>query len=385
MTQHVPFFRTSVDEDDIANVAAVLRTNFLTTGKVTAELEAGLAAYTGTAHAVGLTSCTAALHLCLVALGIGPGDEVLTTPLSFVATANAIVHTGARPVFVDVEPDTGNIDADQVEAALSPRTRVLLPVHLYGQLCDMRRLAAIAARHGLVIIEDAAHALESRRDGVAIGGLAKAACLSFYATKNITSGEGGAVLTNDPALYERLRRLRSHGMSAGAADRYTALYRHYDVPEAGWKYNMSDIQAALLIGQLRRVDALLELRTRAYQRYAAALRDLPGVRQPVVLPNSRHAHHLATIQVDPARRDDVLHGLQQRGIGVAVNFRPIHLMSYYRETFGHRPGQFPAAERIGASTVTLPLYPRIPPADQDAVIAAVKETLRESATPLGRT
>ena len=216
MVREVPFFRTSVDESDIERVAAVLRTNFLTTGPVVAELEQSLASYTDTAAAVAVTSGTAALHLSLIALGIGSGDEVVTTPMSFVATSNAIVQAGARPVFVDVDAGTGNIDADRLEAAITPRTRAVLPVHMYGQLCDMRALVEIASRHGLSIVEDAAHALEARQDGEPIGARSAAACLSFYATKNITSGEGGAIVTRDRDLAERLRRLRLHGLSAGA-------------------------------------------------------------------------------------------------------------------------------------------------------------------------
>ncbi len=377
MIREVPFFRTSVDESDIERVAKVLRTSFLTTGTVTADLEKSLAAYTRTAAAVGVTSGTAAIHLSLVALGIAPGDEVITTPLSFVATANAIIHTGATPVFVDVLPDTGNLDPDGVAAAITPRTRVLLPVHLYGQMCDMQALQALAQEHDLAVLEDAAHALEARRDGEAVGARSAAACLSFYATKNITSGEGGAIVTRDDALAEKLRRLRLHGMSAGAADRYTGRYRHYDVPEHGWKYNMSDIQAALLTGQLARIDELLAARTAAFNRYAAAFEHVQGLRMPRRPPGGRHAVHLFTIQVDPSLRDALLHSLQERHIGVAVNFRPIHLFEAYRTRLGHGPGDFPEAERVGASTVTLPLYPTITADEQSAVITAVEDTLAE--------
>lgn len=378
MVREVPFFRTSIDESDIERVVAVLRTNFLTTGPVVAELEQSLASYTDTAAAVVVTSGTAALHLSLIALGVGSGDEVITTPMSFVATSNAIVQAGARPVFVDVNAGTGNIDADRVEAAITPRTRAVLPVHMYGQPCDMRALAEIASRHGLAIVEDAAHALEARQDGESIGARSAAACLSFYATKNITSGEGGAIVTRDRALAERLRRLRLHGLSAGAADRYTGLYRHYDVPEPGWKCNMSDIQAALLVGQLARVDDLLAQRVSAFNRYADAFQDVDGIRMPVRISGDRHAAHLFTIQVDPRKRDAILHGLQQRAIGVAVNFRPIHLFEGYARLLDHALGDFPEAERIGASTVTLPLYPNISVEDQQIVIHAVKETVHEA-------
>ncbi len=375
----VPFFKSSIDEDDIARVVAVLRTNFLTTGPVTAEFEEELAHYCGTTNAIGVMSCTSAMHLCLIALGIGPGDEVITTPMSFVATANVICHTGARPVFVDVEPDTGNIDAGRIETAITSRTKALLPVHLYGQMADMPAIAAIADRHNLHVIEDAAHAIEAGRDDHRIGSHSRAACVSFYATKNITAGEGGAIVTNDDDLATELKRLRLHGMSADAADRYTGTYRHYDVPDAGWKCNLSNIQAAIVLGQLRRIDDLLARRTAAYDRYADAFAGQPGLTLTAIRSASRRACHLFTIQVDPDIRDRFLHGLQQRGIGVAVNFRPIHLMAYYRQTFGHSEGTFPNAERIGASTISLPLHPSLTTEEQSAVIEAVLATRDELA------
>ena len=373
----VPFFKSSIDEDDIARVVAVLRTNFLTTGRVTAEFEEELARYCETSSAIGVMSCTSAMHLCLVALAIGPGDEVITTPMSFVATANVICHAGARPVFVDVEPDTGNIDAGRIEAAITPRTRAILPVHLYGQMVDMPAIADVADRHRLHVIEDAAHAIEAGREGYRIGAHSRAACVSFYATKNITAGEGGAILTNDDDLATELKQLRLHGMSADAADRYTGMYRHYDVPDAGWKCNLSNIQAAIVLGQLRRIDDLLARRAAAYDRYEAAFAGEPELTAISSRPNSRRACHLFTIQVEPDLRDRFLYGLQQRGIGVAVNFRPIHLMTYYRQTFGYEPGAFPNAERIGASTISLPLHPQLTTDEQSAVIDAVLATRDE--------
>ena len=225
----VEFFRHQLGEANLQRFASVMRTIFLTTGKEVELFEKEFAHYLGQGHAVGLTSATAALHLSLLALGIGPGDEVITTPMTFVATALAIMHTGARPVFVDVEPDTGNLDINRVAAAITPRTKAVMPVHLYGQMVDMTRLDQLAKAHGLIIVEDAAHCLEGERDGVRVGDLGQTACFSFYATKSITCGEGGAVTTNDPNLAELLGQYRLHGMSTGALDRYTELYRHYDV------------------------------------------------------------------------------------------------------------------------------------------------------------
>src|SRR5438552_2593137 len=227
--ERIEFYKHNIGPAEIASVTKVLESLFLSAGSVVRDFEDQFAAYLAAPHVVGLTSCTAALHLALLALGIGPGDEVITTPMTFVATANAILHTGARPVFVDVEPETGNLDARRVEAAITSRTRAILPVHLYGQMCDMRAPRNIADRRGLVVVEDAAHSLEAQRDGVRPGQLAEAACFSFYATKSITSGEGGAVSTASAQVADQIRKLRLHGMDLSAADRYTKRYQPWDL------------------------------------------------------------------------------------------------------------------------------------------------------------
>jgi dTDP-4-amino-4,6-dideoxygalactose transaminase len=372
MNRRVEFYKHNVGEEELALLRETVSSVFLTTGPRTRTFEEALASYLGVAHCVGVTSWTMGAFLALKALDLGPGDEVITTPLTFIATANVVLHCGATPVFVDVEPSTGNLDAAQVERAITPRTRGIIPVHLYGQMADMRALREVADRHGLFILEDAAHCIEGTRDGVRPGGLGDAAAFSFYATKNITSGEGGAVVTNDPALHQRLLKLRLHGMSAGAADRYTASYRHWDMELLGYKANMTDIQAALLLPQLARIDERLAAKERVCQRYDERLAGAPGIMTPAVLPGSRHARHIYTVWVDPARRDRVLTGLQEAGIGVAVNFRAIHLLSYYQRTFGFEPGSFPEAERIGASTITLPMYPQL----TDDEVDYVADTLR---------
>lgn len=373
----VPFFRSAVDESDIERVSSVLRTNFLTTGQVTAEFESKLADYTDTGFAVGTMSCTSAMHLCLIAMGVGPGDEVITTPMSFVATANVVSHVGARPVFADVDSETGNLIPELVEAVVTERTKAIIPVHLYGQMCDMEAICQIAGKYNLHVIEDAAHGLEARRNEYGLGSHSNAACLSFYATKNITSGEGGAVVTNDESLADRLRTLRLHGMSADAADRYTGLYRHYDVVNAGWKANMNNIQAALAIGQLERIAQLHRLRINAYNFYDEAFAKVKGIALMRRIDNVRHAAHLFTIRVDPDVRDAFLHGLQERGIGVAVNFRPIHLMSHYKSSYGCFEGQYPNAEAIGSSTISLPLFPGVTIDEQQQVIDAVADIAAE--------
>jgi dTDP-4-amino-4,6-dideoxygalactose transaminase len=350
----------------------VCRGVFLTTGQQTRAFEEAFAAYLGARHAVGLTSCTAAIHLGLLAVGIGPGDEVITTPMTFAATSNCILYTGATPVFVDVDPATGLIDPDAVARAITPRTRAIVPVHLYGLMADMRRLKAIADGAGLKLVEDCAHAIEAERDGIRPGQLSDASCFSYYATKNITSGEGGALVTNDDAVAQRVRLLRQHGMSASAADRYTGTYQHWDLEALGWKYNMTNLQAAMLMGQLSRVDRLWQQRERVARRYEAALAGAAGVSHPIVVDGARSARHLFTIWVAPGRRDQVLTDLQGRGIGVAVNYRAVHLLKYYRETFGFTRGMFPHAELIGDSTITLPLYPKLTDDEVDYVAASAR-------------
>ena len=372
----VEFFKHNIEDADIANVAAALRGTFLTTGEWVDRFERDLAAFARRRYAVGVTSGTAGLHLALAAAYIGPGDEVITTPLTFVATANAVVMNGARPVFVDVEPDTGNIDAALVDAAVTPRTKAILPVHLYGVMCDMRALRSVAQKRNLVIIEDAAHALEASRDGVSPGDLSAAAVFSFYATKSITSGEGGAVVTDDAQIAERLRTSRLHGLTRNAAERHRGAYSHYDMPAFGWKYNMSNIQAALLAGQLPRVPAMRARRDEIARLYREAFSDCPGVSSPSIQDGCVSGHHLFTIWVDPDRRDAILRALESKGIGVTVNYRPVHLMSYYARTFSLKEGMFPRAELIGASTISLPLYPKLTPREIDYVIACVREAAR---------
>jgi dTDP-4-amino-4,6-dideoxygalactose transaminase len=369
----VEFYKHNINQRDIDSVVGVLNSLFLTTGEVVSEFEDKFSRYLNCKHTVGVTSCTAALHLALLVYGIGQGDEVITTPMTFIATANAVLYAGATPVFVDVEPKTGNIDADLIEAAVKPATKAILPVHLYGQMCDMKKIRKIADKHGLVVIEDAAHAIEAVRDGVRPAELGDAACFSFYATKNITSGEGGAVSTNNEEIAEKLKKLRLHGMSKGAADRYSKRYEHWDMEMLGWKYNMSNIQAALLLNQLERIEKNWQKREGICQQYEKAFRDNPNVHCIEVLPNSKSARHIFTVLVPPEKRDKILWQLQEKGIGVAVNFRAIHLLTYYRETFDYERGMFPVAEKIGDSTITLPLYPRLSDREVEYVISAVDE------------
>jgi UDP-4-amino-4-deoxy-L-arabinose-oxoglutarate aminotransferase len=376
----IPFYRHDLGAPEVEAFRAALAGPILTTGDVVADFERRFAAALACEHAVGVTSCTGGLHLALLALGVGPGDEVVTTPMTFIATATAILQAGARPVFVDVEPETGNLDVARLEAALTPRTRAVVPVHLFGQMCDMRALRATADRHGLVVVEDAAHCVEGTRDGVRPGMLSEAACFSFYATKSLTSGEGGAVVTRDGRLAEQLRLLRLHGMTSSANERERRGYQPWDMVVMGWKYNMDNLQAAILIPQLARLAPNLRRRAALAARYRERLAGLAGVQLPAVLPGVEHAWHLFTVWVPDHDRDAVVAGLGCAEVGVTVNYPPVHLTRYFRDTFGYQPGAFPAAEAIGAATISLPLYAAMSEGDVDEVAARLAQVLRATST-----
>lgn len=381
-THGVPFYRHDLGEEELDFLREVLAQPILTTGTYVERAERMLAEYLGARHCLCVTSCTGALHMSLMALGIGPGDEVITTPMTFIATATSILEAGATPVFVDVEPSTGNLDADRIEAAITPRTKAILPVHLFGLMCDMRALRAIADRHGLAIVEDAAHCVEGVRDGLRPAMAGETACFSFYATKNLTCGEGGAVVTNDSNLYEKLRLLRAHGMTKVAADRAREGYTHWDMLVMGWKYNMSNIEAALLLPQFARLPSKLAAREKLARRYSAKLADVPGLRIPAqsTHTNDVHARHLFPIWIDGGRRDEVVTKLQQQRVEVVVNYRAIHLLSFFRETFGFKIGDFPVAEAIGEATISLPFFPSMSINDVDVVVDHLRTILE---APLG--
>jgi dTDP-4-amino-4,6-dideoxygalactose transaminase len=374
----IPYFRHDLGQVELESLAGVLKGDILTTGEAVSALEAKFASYLGQRHALAVTSCTGALHMALLALDIGPGDEVITTPMSFVATATAILEAGATPIFVEVEADTGNLDPHRVEAAITAKTKAIMPVHLYGLMCDMRALKVIGDRHGLHIIEDAAHCIEGVRDGVRPGELSDAACFSFYATKNLTCGEGGAITVNDDALAERLKLLRLHGMTRMAQESAREGYRHWDMVVMGWKYNMSNIEAALLLPQFDRMDAKLVRRHALAERYDRAFADVDGIRVPSSRSNSVHARHIYTVWCHGCARDDLLAYLHTERIGAVVNYRPIHLMSYFAKRYGSQVGDFPIAEWIGNCTISLPFYPDMPFEDVDVVAQAVEGCLSQA-------
>jgi len=374
----VDFYRHSLGEDEKAAVRGVLDSLFLTTGQKVYAFEKAFEEYLGVPAVVCTAHATASLHLSMLAAGVGPGDEVVTTPMTFLSSVNAILYAGGTPVFVDVEPATANIDAAAVAQAITPRTKAIVAVDLYGLMADMVALRGLADRHGLALVEDAAHCVEGRRDGFGPGRLADYGCFSFYATKNLTCGEGGAITARDGSKKNLLRQLGSHGMSKNAADRHAGTYQHWDMERLGYKYNLSDVNASLLLPQLPKLAERLLRREKICRRYEAAFCETEGVSFPVVPQGTTSGRHLFTIWVNPEKRDVVLAGIQARGVGVAVNYRAVHLTKFYRERFGYRRGMFPEAERIGDSTITIPLWPAMTDAQVDEVIAAVTGAVAEN-------
>jgi dTDP-4-amino-4,6-dideoxygalactose transaminase len=372
----VEFYRHQLGEANLNRFARVMNSIFLTTGEEVALFERKFADFLGEKFVVGLMSATAGLQLSLLALGIELGDEVITTPMTFVATPLAIMHANATPVFVDVEADTGNIDANLISAAITPRTKAIMPVHLYGQMVDMVHLKRLAQDNNSFIIEDAAHCLEGERDNIRVGQLSDTASFSFYATKSITCGEGGAVSTSSEELYKLLQKLRLHGMSKDAVHRYTKFYRHYDVDVDGWKYNMSNLQAALLIDQFDEIEPRRQKRAQLDNYYRASFAGCPGIDLPTLKPGVKQGHHLFTIWVNPEKRDQILWALQEQGVGVAVNYCACHLYSLFRRQFGHKEGDFPNAELIGRRTISLPLYPSLRDEEIEYVAETVKKVLQ---------
>jgi dTDP-4-amino-4,6-dideoxygalactose transaminase len=376
----LPFHQPLIDESDERAVLDVLRSGWITTGPRTKQFEKTLAAYVGSTHAVGVNSCTAALSLALEAAGVGPGDEVITSPITFASTANVIVHRGAKPVFVDVEPSTLNLDASRLDAAITPRTRAIVPVDFAGHPADLDDIMAIARRHSLVVIEDAAHAIGAEYRGRRVGSVADMTAFSFYATKNITCGEGGALTTDNAAWADRIGIMALHGISRDAWKRYSAEgYQHWDIIYPGHKFNMFDLQGALIESQLAKIDAFYARRVALKARLDAGLRDIPELGFPTEKPGIKHAYHLYPIIVRTetltADRDQVMNAIQGENVGVGVHFRAVHLQPYYVQTFGFRRGDFPHAEYYSDRTISLPLYPRMTDRDADDVVEAVRSVI----------
>jgi len=373
----VPFSPPAIGADEIAEVVATLESGWLSTGPRVHRFEAAFADYIGAAHAIALNSCTAGLHLSLLAAHVGAGDEVITTPLTFCATANVIIHCGATPVFADVDPRTGNLDPEAAEAAMTPRTRAIMPVHYGGLPADVEAFRAIADRHGLTMIEDAAHCIEGVANGRKIGTTADFTCFSFYATKNLTTAEGGMVTTSSGDAAERIRVASLHGMTHDAWSRYERPgCARYDVVVPGFKYNMTDVQAAIGLHQLSALSRHHDRRTAIWRRYTAAFADLPIGHFAPAGPRTVHARHLYMILIDQAAsgrsRDDVIDSLTEAGVSSSIHFPPVHLHSYYADRYGYRRGQFPRAEQIADTVLSLPLSPALTDGHIDAVIEAVR-------------
>ncbi len=377
------FGAPAIEDAEIEEVIASLKSGWLGTGPKVARFEEHFKGYTGATHAAAVNSCTAALHLSLIAAGLGPGDEVITSALTFCATVNAIIHTGATPVLADVDPETMNLDRAQVEAKITPKTRALLPVHFAGRPCDMDALSDIARRRGLKVIEDCAHAIETEYHGRKAGTFGDFGCFSFYVTKNVVTGEGGMVVAQREEDIARIKVLALHGMSKDAWHRFSDQgYKHYDVVAAGFKYNMMDLQAAIGIHQLERVERYWQRRSEIWEEYNQAFSGLPIGLPPDPEPGTRHAYHLYTILVDEQKagitRDAFLDAITEQNIGVGVHYLSVPEHSYYRKTFGWKPDDYPEAMRIGRQTISLPLSARLSDRDVADVIAAVKTVLAMS-------
>jgi len=368
-----------IGEEEIAEVVASLRSGWVGTGPKVQRFERMLAEYVGAAEVRCLSSCTAALMLALLVHGIGPGDEVLVPAMTFVASANAVENVGATPVLIDAEPRTGQIDLDAAEAAITPVTRAIMPVHLAGRPIDMDRVNELRDRNGLVVIEDAAHALGAEWRGARIGSHGNLTAFSFYVTKNITTVEGGALAIEDPEIAARVERLALHGLSLGAWERFSDHgFRHYEAVEPGFKFNMTDIQASLGLHQLPRLDAWIDRRTELWERYDEALSGLPLETPVPAAQGTRHARHLYQVLLTseaPLTRDELLDALVARGIGTGVHYRGVHLHPYYRDRYHLTPEQFPFATAISERTISLPLSPKVTDADQDDVVSALREML----------
>ncbi len=371
-------------EPEIEEVIATLRSAWIGTGPKVARFEEEFAAYVGTPHAAALGSCTAALHLALVTMGLEPGDEVIVPAMTFAATANVVVHAGGIPVFADVDRASLCIDPADVERRITPRTRAIIPVHFAGRACAMGPLTDLARRHELQIVEDCAHAIETLWHGRHAGTIGDVGAFSFYVTKNVVTGEGGMLITSDAARAARVKTLGLHGMSADAWKRFSDQgYKHYEVVEPGYKYNLTDMAASLGIHQLERVEDNLQRRNDVWSRYDSAFADLPLVLPAPEEPDTRHGRHLYTPMLDLERvaidRDGVLAALHARKIGSGVHYRALHLHEYYRKRFGYAPGDLPNAEWISERTFSLPMSPKLTDDDVDDVIHAVTGVLDQAA------
>ena len=382
--EFLPYCRPYFDDDELNRVADVLKSGGWTKGSVTREFEKVFAEYVGAKYAVAVNSCTAAMHIALVAKGIGDGDEVISTPMTFCSTINTIVHTGAKPVLVDIDSKTGLIDVDKIEAAITEKTKAIVPVHYAGQSCDMDKINAIAEKYGLFVLEDCAHALSTEYKGKKIGSMGNACAYSFYVTKNISTAEGGMLTTDDEELYEKASVLSLHGMSKNAWSRYgTKGDWKYEVCDPGFKYNLTDIAAALGIAQMNKLDEMQDIRTEYAEIYNKAFDKIDGITYLKDNGLGKNSAHLYVIQIDKNKfdidRDTFIELLKEYNIGTSVHFIPICMHPYYINNFGYKKGDFPETEKMFEGIISLPLYPSMTREDVMYVIEAVREIAREHA------
>jgi dTDP-4-amino-4,6-dideoxygalactose transaminase len=382
-TVFLPFHSPDIGEEEISAVVEALRSRWLTTGPRVHAFEHAFASYIGAPHAVAVNSCTAALHLALEAIGIAEDDEVLVPTMTFAATAEVVTYFRARPVLVDCEPDTLNLDPSSLERAITPRSRAVIPVHYAGHVCDMDRILPIARHHRLKVIEDAAHALPARYKGKMAGTLGDLACFSFYATKTLCTGEGGMVTTANSEYAERVRMMSLHGISKNAWKRYSAEGSwYYEIFSPGFKYNMTDIAAALGLVQLGKCDRMLESRRRIAETYDQAFRGMPGIITPVVRAEADHAWHLYPIRLGLEQlrigRSEFIAMMRERNIGTSVHFIPLHVHPYYRNTYKYRLEDFPNASDSYDRLVSLPIFPAMTDGDVHDVVSAVSDITRQN-------
>ena len=377
---YLPPFKHSIGEDEINEVVDTLKSDWITTGPKTFKFEDLFSKKVNSKYAIAVNSCTAAMHLAIIALGIKNGDEVITTPYTFAATAEVITNANAKPVFVDVEKDTYNIDPNKIEEKITDKTKAIIVVHYAGHACEMDKIMDIARKFDLYVIEDAAHAIGSKYKDKMIGSVADITCFSFYATKNITTAEGGMITTNDGDLADKMRMLSLHGISKDAWKRYSSEGSwYYEILYSGYKYNMSDLQASIGIHQLKKLDQMQDRREEIVDKYNKSFNKLPQIITPTVKSYTKHAWHLYPIQINEElltiNRNKFIEALKAENIGTSVHFIPLHLHPYYKEKFDFKSSDFPNAFSLYNNEISLPIYPKMEDKDVEDVIFAVEKII----------